>query len=77
MGKCDYCGITFEKGTGKMYIKDSGKILNFCSHKCEMDMIVYKRKARDYKWTEVSKKEKASKHAEIAAEKTAEIKNAQ
>jgi len=60
MVKCDYCGKNIEKGTGKMFIKDSGKIINFCTKRCEKDMLVFGRKSREQKWTDVAHAEKAA-----------------
>ena len=63
MVKCSFCGHEVEKGTGKMFVKTDGKILNFCARKCEKNMLVLKRKARDLKWTKhyIKKKTKVSK----------------
>jgi len=49
--KCDFCKTRIEQGTGKMYIKKDGKILDFCSNKCEKNMLKLKRKPRTTKWT--------------------------
>ena len=38
-------------GTGKIYVKKEGKVLPFCSSKCEKNRIVLKRRAKDQKWT--------------------------
>jgi len=51
MAKCDFCGNNIPKGTGKMYVKKDGKILYFCSTKCEKNMLVLKRKPRTTRWT--------------------------
>ena len=56
MAVCSYCDCNIEKGTGKMFIKKDGKILHFCSNKCEKNMLVLKRK--HVKWVEKKKKEK-------------------
>ena len=34
-----------------MLIKNDGKILNFCSPKCERNLLKLKRTAREQKWT--------------------------
>ena len=49
--KCTFCGNAIEKGTGKMYVEKNGKILYFCSSKCEKNQFKLKRKPRDQKWT--------------------------
>ncbi len=51
MAKCSFCGSDFNKGSGKMFVKDNGTILNFCSGKCEKNMLELKRDARKFKWT--------------------------
>ena len=51
MAKCSFCGNTLERGTGKMFIEKDGKILYFCSTKCEKNQMKLGRKARNEKWT--------------------------
>ena len=51
MASCSFCGNAFPKGTGKIYVKTDGKIFNFCSMKCEKNMIILRRKPRTTKWT--------------------------
>ncbi len=51
MAKCDFCKVSIPKGTGKMYVKTDGKILDFCSTKCEKNMLKLNRKSRTTKWT--------------------------
>ena len=41
-----------EKGTGKIFVKSDGKVFNFCSNRCEKNMIKLKRKPRDTRWTQ-------------------------
>ena len=57
---CSFCGKSIEKGTGKMFVFNSGKINLFCSSKCEKNMLKLKRKPHKIKWTKeyrrVSKK---------------------
>ena len=52
MARCSFCKKVIEKGTGKMFVKTDGKVLDFCSSKCEKNMIKLKRKPRDTKWTQ-------------------------
>jgi large subunit ribosomal protein L24e len=52
MAKCSFCGETIEKGTGKMFVEKDGKILYFCSSKCEKNLNKLHRKARNFKWTQ-------------------------
>jgi len=51
MVKCSFCGQDLLKGTGKMYVKMDGKILYFCTNKCEKNLLKLRRKPRDIKWT--------------------------
>lgn len=51
MVNCNFCGSIISKGTGKMYVQKDGKILRFCSGKCEKNMLVLKRKPRNVRWT--------------------------
>lgn len=50
MTKCSFCAVNVEKGTGKMYINATGKILYFCSNKCEKNLLKLERDPRDFKW---------------------------
>lgn len=52
MALCSFCGNTIRKGTGKMYVKTDGRILYFCSMKCEKNLLKLGRKPRTTKWTE-------------------------
>jgi len=40
MSKCSFCNKKFEQGTGKMFVKTTGKIFFFCSSKCEKNFIL-------------------------------------
>lgn len=51
MVKCSFCGYNITPGTGTLFVKKDGKTLDFCSRKCEKNMLVLKRKARNLKWT--------------------------
>ncbi len=48
---CSFCGYEIEPGTGKMYVRRDGRILYFCSGKCEKNMLKLKRNPRKLKWT--------------------------
>ncbi|MBW2982110.1 50S ribosomal protein L24e [Candidatus Woesearchaeota archaeon] len=60
MAKCTFCSKDIEKGTGKMFVTKAGKILHFCSNKCEKNMFKLKRKPSNLKWV-TSKKKVAKK----------------
>jgi large subunit ribosomal protein L24e len=52
--KCHFCKEELEKGTGKVYVKNDGKLFYFCSSKCEKNS-----KIRDPKfvgWVRKNKK---------------------
>ena len=59
MVQCTFCKKEIEKGTGKMYVKNDGKIFYFCSNKCDKNLLKLKRKPAKIKWT--TKKKKVSK----------------
>ncbi len=49
---CAFCASSIEAGTGTMYVKNDGSILWFCSRKCRVSMVDFKRNPRKLKWTE-------------------------
>ena len=51
MARCSFCGDVIEKGTGTMFVKKDGKLLNFCSSKCEKNLLKLGRVPRNIKWT--------------------------
>jgi len=51
MPKCSFCSSSLEKGKGKIVVLEDGKILHFCSKKCEKNMLKLKRDPRNLKWT--------------------------
>lgn len=58
MAKCSFCGNVLDKGTGMMFVKKDGKILHFCSKKCEKHVIKLKRKPLATSWTKSARREK-------------------
>ncbi len=56
------------KGTGKMFVFNSGKILYFCANKCEKNMLKLGRKPLRVKWTEAYRKEKGSDGGKVVGE---------
>ena len=52
MARCSFCKNIIEKGTGKIYVKLDGKILYFCSNKCEKNLLKLGRKPRTTEWTQ-------------------------
>ena len=61
MANCSFCGYQVEKGTGKVFVFNTGKILNFCSNKCEKNMLKLKRTASKLKWTKFYEKGRLKK----------------
>lgn len=60
MVKCSFCDNEIEKGTGILFVLKDGKILNFCSSKCEKNQLKLKRKGRELKWTKTYEKQKGT-----------------
>jgi len=58
---CSFCGEKIEAGTGFMFVKTDGKVLNFCSRKCEKHVHKLKHKARTTPWTKEARKIKGEK----------------
>ena len=57
MPKCTFCNNSIPKGIGKIYVKKDGKILYFCSNKCEKNMFKLKRKPIKTRWSKHYMKE--------------------
>ncbi len=51
MVKCSFCGKEIAKGTGWLFAKIDGTILNFDNRKCRMYMLKLKKNPRKLKWT--------------------------
>ncbi|MHB1492182.1 MAG: 50S ribosomal protein L24e [Thermoplasmataceae archaeon] len=72
---CGFCGSNIEPGTGTIYVRRSGNIIDFCSRKCRVNMINLKRVPRRTKWTKEyhtiksMRKEPAKPPAETVLEK--------
>ena len=58
---CSFCGAEIETGSGKMFIKKDGTVLNFCTNKCYKNMIELKRVPRTTAWTAKFKIEKEAR----------------
>ena len=56
MVKCIFCNSELLPGTGVMLAKNDGKILYFCSKKCEKNMLKLNRKPSNFKWASKVKK---------------------
>jgi len=67
--KCSFCNKNIPEGTGILYVKKDGTAYNFCSGKCELNMLKLKRKSSKVKWVTKSKdnkEEKASKTSKVS-----------
>jgi large subunit ribosomal protein L24e len=49
--KCSFCGEEVERGIGILFVKRDGTTLNFCSRKCEKNLLKLGRNPRKLKWT--------------------------
>ncbi|MCX6775842.1 MAG: 50S ribosomal protein L24e [Candidatus Micrarchaeota archaeon] len=49
--KCSFCGNEIESGTGTIFVRRDGSMLDFCSQKCKRGMLKLKRNPRKLKWT--------------------------
>ncbi len=58
MAKCNFCGNQISQGTGILYIRNDGRMLNFCSSKCKKNLIKLGRNPVKFKWTKFYKKGK-------------------
>ena len=47
---CDFCGSNIEPGTGTMFVHVDGRVVHYCSSKCENNADLG-RAARDLEWT--------------------------
>ncbi len=56
--KCSYCNKNVSEGTGILYVKKDGTAYNFCSGKCQTNMLKLKRKASKVKWITKSQEAK-------------------
>ncbi|MBI2145010.1 50S ribosomal protein L24e [Candidatus Woesearchaeota archaeon] len=68
MARCNFCGVDIEKGTGMLFVEKIGKVLHFCSTKCEKNHDLG-RKPKHTRWTQEFRKAKGKLSA--AAEKEA------
>lgn len=67
MSKCSFCGIEIEKGTGIIFVEKIGKVLHFCSTKCEKN-VALGRKPKHTRWTQEFMKAKGKLSAEAQKE---------
>jgi large subunit ribosomal protein L24e len=56
--KCSFCGETLPKGSGKMLVKNDGKIFYFCGSKCQRNMVKLRRDPKGTRWTKAFAEQK-------------------
>ena len=49
--KCSFCKKQIASGTGKIFVRDDGRIFYFDKKKCEKNIFKLKRKPGKLKWT--------------------------
>ncbi|MDI6721028.1 MAG: 50S ribosomal protein L24e [Candidatus Aenigmarchaeota archaeon] len=52
MPKCSFCSKSIEFGTGKTLVLNNGKVMSFCSGRCEKNRINLGRDPRNFKWAQ-------------------------
>jgi large subunit ribosomal protein L24e len=57
MAKCTTCKDNIYKGTGKMFVRNDGRIFNFCSSKCQKNWKLG-RESKKLTWVTKTKKTK-------------------
>ena len=62
--KCSFCGKSIEPGTGKIFVKKTGKKHFFCSSKCENNLLKLGRTPSKFKWTKAAQKERTAEAKE-------------
>jgi len=53
--KCSICNSNIAKGTGKMFVRNDGRIFHFCSSKCQKNWKMG-RTGKKLKWVTKEKK---------------------
>ena len=61
MAKCSFCRNAIEPGTGTLYVKKDGSSLNFCTMKCEKNLLKLERLPRNTKWSKAFEKGEVKK----------------
>jgi large subunit ribosomal protein L24e len=74
--KCSFCGSTIGFGTGLMYVKNDGVVMNFCSSKCRKSMIKLHRDPRKLKWTMMHPSSKSKKGVQETAKSPKRLQGA-
>ncbi|HVL88004.1 MAG TPA: 50S ribosomal protein L24e [Candidatus Thermoplasmatota archaeon] len=49
--ECAFCGTVIEPGTGRLFVRRDGTRHNFCTEKCQKNLLKLRRIPRNIKWT--------------------------
>lgn len=60
--KCSFCGRQIPPGFGIMYVKNDGTILRFCSRRCYVSAVEFRRNPRKQVWVRKGIRKKKSLH---------------
>ena len=71
MNNCSFCGTDIQPGTGIIFVKRTGKRFDFCSRKCEKNLMKLNRNPRYFKWTQEYWKEKGFQQEKAGKTETA------
>ncbi|MBI2547452.1 MAG: 50S ribosomal protein L24e [Candidatus Aenigmarchaeota archaeon] len=58
--KCSFCGSNITRGTGKMFVRNTGEIFYWCSSKCEKNFRMG-RERKKLRWIKREKKRTVKK----------------
>jgi large subunit ribosomal protein L24e len=53
MVKCSFCGDNVPEGKGKVFVKNDGRVFNFCGSKCQKNFRM-KRAGKSVRWTKTA-----------------------
>ncbi len=69
MHNCSFCGCELRPASGKMFVRNDGRVFYFCKSKCQKNWDMG-RSGKEHKWTKLYKKDtKAVKKEEGKREK--------
>ncbi len=69
MATCSFCQYDLKPGTGTMFVYATGKVVYFCSSKCEKNVLKFHRKPAFFKWTKAYQKGVKVKEKEVPEKK--------
>ncbi len=74
MATCIFCAHELAPGTGKLLVKNDGRLWYFCSRKCEKALLQLNRQARLTPWSAQSERALARRDRAKAASKAGDKK---